>query len=555
MARKASWVPPDVSAYGCVLPERPAPRSSRSASASEPGVPRRVTPTFLPASVVKLSDPPEAKHEESHGNLAAAVRWLVRWRAVVTFVIASALLLMRFSSWGDVLLSLICLAVTTLMAASQQGPAAAAADDDDSSVASDAADGLAKMYASTLRHFGRYSFFAGGAGVAPRSPISSPALGAQSPILPPAPRGDDAILTTLNKHQLEIANPSPPTIKASNVGSALASVLSYGEDHQWLAAGVALRALDATVAASPTHPAVVTMQQNLRAQRELSRAVATVRVRYNEVLDALRVLSEGDEVWKFAQSYRGVESHYKHDEVGRLWLKTDGVMEGVDLLECVAMWREADLFDKWFPLCHQSSVLAQQGRVEMLAYMKLAAVGLPMGSRDAVLHGYGVDALDDGFMMILGRSAQQGDFPDIEFPPVEGFGAARMHVQGLSVLIQPLGERRVRCAYVIHIDMMAPLPPPMLHFATQRVVGMIFHKMKKEARRIRQQNGGKPSAHAVRMGREAHIYEAWMKPRMLAAIAALGITVARSAAFDDENVPRTPTTADLMRARGRPATR
>ena len=141
------------------------------------------------------------------------------------------------------------------------------------------------------------------------------------------------------------------------------------------------------------------------------------QVRYNEVLDALRVLSEGDDVWKFAQSYRGVDSHYKHDEVGRLWLKTDGVMEGVDLLECVAMWREADLFDRWFPLCHESQVLAQQGRVEMLAYMKLAANGLPIGNRDAVLHGYGVDALDDGFMMILGRSAQQGDFPTFHFHP------------------------------------------------------------------------------------------------------------------------------------------
>ena len=138
-----------------------------------------------------------------------------------------------------------------------------------------------------------------------------------------------------------------------------------------------------------------------------------------------------------------------------------------------------------------------------------------------MLHGYGVDALNDGFMLILGRSAQQTDFPDVPFPPIQGFGAARMHVQGLQVLVTPLAERRVRCEYVVHIDMRAPLPAPMLHFATQRVVGMIFHKLRKEAQRIRL--GAASSAHAARMARDPHIYVEWMLPRMLEAISALGI--------------------------------
>ncbi len=82
-------------------------------------------------------------------------------------------------------------------------------------------------------------------------------------------------------------------------------------------------------------------------------------------------------------------------------------------------------------------------------------------------------------MLVVGRSAQQSDFSDVPFPRVTGFGSARMHIQGLQVLIQPLGERRVRCSYVVHIDLMAPLPGPLVHFATQRVVGMIFHKLQK----------------------------------------------------------------------------
>ena len=58
-----------------------------------------------------------------------------------------------------------------------------------------------------------------------------------------------------------------------------------------------------------------------------------------------------------------------------------------------------------------------------------------------VLHGYGVDCLADGFMMVLGKSAAQSDFPAIPFPPVRGFGSARMHVHGLQVAM--------------------PLPPPL----------------------------------------------------------------------------------------------
>ena len=148
-----------------------------------------------------------------------------------------------------------------------------------------------------------------------------------------------------------------------------------------------------------------------------------------------------------------------------------------------------------------------------------ALAALPLGRRDAVLHGYGVDALDEGLMLILGRSAQQADFPDVPLPAVRGFGAARMHVQGLQVALTPLAERTVRCAYVVHIEMHAPLPAPMVQFATQRVVGMIFHKLVKEARRIRQ--GPSASAHAARMARDAHIYEEWIAPRVHAALAAL----------------------------------
>ena len=49
-------------------------------------------------------------------------------------------------------------------------------------------------------------------------------------------------------------------------------------------------------------------------------------------------------------------------------------------------------------------------------------------------------------------------------------------------MVQPLGDAAVRCSYVINIDPKAPLPRAMQEFAVQQVVGVLFHKLSREAR-------------------------------------------------------------------------
>eukprot|EP00965_Chrysotila_dentata_P127338 4211118-Pleurochrysis_carterae.AAC.3 len=61
-----------------------------------------------------------------------------------------------------------------------------------------------------------------------------------------------------------------------------------------------------------------------------------------------------------------------------------------------------------------------------------AGLGLPIGRRDAVLHGYGVDALSDGLILVIAKSANAKEFSEIEFPPLQGFGAARMQIHALQ---------------------------------------------------------------------------------------------------------------------------
>ena len=237
------------------------------------------------------------------------------------------------------------------------------------------------------------------------------------------------------------------------------------------------------------------LQRSLRGDPDTTQRLQTVRARYRECLEALRLLGQSSDGWAFAEEAHGATTHYRHDAAGRLWLRTEGVMKDIGCLECIALWKEVDLFDRWFPLCQGARALAAPGRVELLAWFELAVQGLPLGKRDAVLQGYGVDALSDGFMMVIGRSAAQSDWPQVPFPPLEGFGAARMHVAGLQVLVQPLSDRSVRCCYCCHIDIRAPLPRPMLRLATQHVVGRIFHALQQEARKIRR--GAEHSAHAA----------------------------------------------------------
>ena len=89
----------------------------------------------------------------------------------------------------------------------------------------------------------------------------------------------------------------------------------------------------------------------------------------------------------------------------------------------------------------------------------------------------------------------------------------------LQVVLQPLSPHRVHCTYILSMDMRAPLPKAMVNLATTKVVGAIFHKLAKEAKQIRQ--GAAVNAHAQRMAEESAVYEAWILPRMMAALETL----------------------------------
>ena len=356
-------------------------------------------------------------------------------------------------------------------------------------------------------------------------------------------------VAALERYEAAAAPPAAAVegLDAAAVAAALDGVDARVRDEQWLDAAIELRALDAACERLPrNHPAAAAMAAAAPVARALAAARVCTRARPRDWVGAPRArlggrlgVCYGDarrvdlpqarrERAALAQDRRrdarrrmprGATAHTGRPPAPHARpparpparARARAPHPSAPVSQCVSFWREADLFDRWFPMCSRSRVLKQMGRCEMLAWMELSPTG-PIGRRDAVLHGYGVDALDDGFMMILGRSVEQSEWADLRFPVAGGFGAARMLVHGLQVLIQPLGPDAVRCVFLSCLDLQMPVPPPVLQLATQTVVGMIHHQLEKEARRIH--SAAAASDHAARMERDAHIYWGWMKPRV-----------------------------------------
>lgn len=72
----------------------------------------------------------------------------------------------------------------------------------------------------------------------------------------------------------------------------------------------------------------------------------------------------------------GITTSYKHGDDGSIWVKLNGTMEGVRVIDQLATVREVDLYRYWIPFCDKSSLLKRIGIVEVLAYFNTAVPGV-----------------------------------------------------------------------------------------------------------------------------------------------------------------------------------
>jgi len=326
-------------------------------------------------------------------------------------------------------------------------------------------------------------------------------------------------------HDVSAASPAAaadrPNRSAQSLRERLDTALALSVKYRWLEAGVELAVIDGFLKRNAQLPEAVALQKELRSDSEVSAALHTIRCRYKECTSALGHLTSSAE-WTFAEEADGAVTRFRHDEAGRLWFKIDGLVETA-LLECLAMWKEVDLASSWFPFCERSDALQRQSWGESVATFRFSAGnGFPLGKREALLHHYLVDALDEGFLLLMYRSAQTQDYPGLRLPRLGGLFSERVQLHGMQVMLQPLSTRTTRCSYLFCMDLQTPfVPRPLLNWAVRCNVGRIFASLQREARRI--SDGPLHSHHAARMEAQSVIYFEWALPRVHKALQHLNL--------------------------------
>lgn len=75
------------------------------------------------------------------------------------------------------------------------------------------------------------------------------------------------------------------------------------------------------------------------------------------------------------QTLMGITTSYKYGPDGSLWIKMQGTMDDVRVMDQMATVREVDLFHKWVPFCDKSTLLKRLGVVELLVYFSTSVPG------------------------------------------------------------------------------------------------------------------------------------------------------------------------------------
>lgn len=219
-----------------------------------------------------------------------------------------------------------------------------------------------------------------------------------------------------------------------------------------------------------------------------------------------------DDGWQFGQSHFGVTTYWKPADDGSVWLKIDGSIEGVDVFNTVAVLREIDLWNLWFPFCSQSLLLQQVGHADYVPYLCISS---PVLQRDAVLKVCAINACyERQCILMMGNSVEEDSLPSsIKVPTCRGWSAGRMEINGLRALIEPLSRTKARTSIVANIDPKCAIPKPLLNFGIKKMAGILLYVMRKEAEKIEKaQQEGADNQHLSRIQGDPSQFYAWLRP-------------------------------------------
>ncbi|KAL0591726.1 hypothetical protein ABG067_000868 [Albugo candida] len=240
-------------------------------------------------------------------------------------------------------------------------------------------------------------------------------------------------------------------------------------------------------------------------------ALTQILKRYAIVQEALHEFNyEKEAEWQFAQSYLGVSTFWKPGENGTIWLKMDGLIEGADILNTLAVIREIDLYRLWAPFCTISEVLKEESRVDLLAYL---CVSLPILTRDAVLHAFGVNACyEHRCILLLGQSASDDM---IQVPKMKGWNVDRIDIRGFRAKIEPIELSKAQACIVVNMDIKCSIPKSLLNYGIRKGAGLIHHLISRQAVKIEKAcRENIFDEHVKRIHTDPSNVYSWLRPRL-----------------------------------------
>ena len=230
-----------------------------------------------------------------------------------------------------------------------------------------------------------------------------------------------------------------------------------------------------------------------------------------------------EEAWSEGHRAFGVETSYRYDADGLLWLRTTGEMKDIDLFHTVAVIREIGLFGEWIPFLRHSDVVHELDFSRLLAHFSIGVRGVL--SRDCVMRVAACnDALSSGALYFEGESLADdvAAWRGAAVPPrYTGWGYDRMHVHSLVAKVAFTSATSQHAMVVVSVDLRTRLPRSILDFFLKKLVGIFLWLWRRQSRYISAHDEGK---HRDAIAADAAFYENWLRPKYDEFCAARGWT-------------------------------
>jgi len=295
----------------------------------------------------------------------------------------------------------------------------------------------------------------------------------------------------------------------ASLDAALDAVHEFMAKEQILDAGDLLHAVERRLLEEADSDELILFKGRL--QRDLVN-IGKIHKKYENAVVALVEFRYGEEAgWEPAGTVHGNEVFSKKDKRGDIWVKVDGFVVG-DAAHCLAVWREGDLYQDWFPSVDFSGWVAEVGKAEVCMYFGGTFIPRLVG-QDTVVHGYGVENLRDGYFLILGESVDNwpvGTNQPLPVPEPPASFFRRLFVNALKIYIEPLPDGTVRNSMIVSLRLDFPFPAWLVTHAFKAVFGMIYVSMQATMDKMKAEDA--ESSHYRRFAQSTSVYRDWLLP-------------------------------------------